>query len=79
MKFVTIFGSSIPTEDSGPYEEARRLGFLLAKQGYGIVNGGYGGLMEATARGARDAGGRTVGVTCRIWPSSPNRWIEREV
>ncbi len=79
MKRITIFGSSIPTEGSAVYEEARWLGGLLAREGYGIANGGYGGLMAGTARGARDAGGHTLGVTCRIWPTRPNPWIIEEV
>ena len=55
MKTVSIFGSSLPREGSGAYEEARRLGHLLAKAGMAVCNGGYGGLMEASARGAREA------------------------
>jgi predicted Rossmann-fold nucleotide-binding protein len=35
--------------------------------------------MEASARGARGAGGHTIGVTCEIWPSPANRWIAEEV
>lgn len=79
MKTVTIFGSSLPKEDSPAYGEARRLGKLLAEEGFAVCNGGYAGLMEATARGAREAGGRTLGVTCAIWPAKANRWIEEEV
>jgi hypothetical protein len=36
----------------------------LARAGYTVLNGGYGGTMEAAAIGAREAGGRTIGVTC---------------
>ncbi len=79
MKTVSIFGSSLPREGSEAYEEARRLGRLLAEAGLAVCNGGYGGLMEASARGAREAGGHTVGVTCAIWPSAANRWIAEEV
>jgi uncharacterized protein (TIGR00730 family) len=79
MKTVAIFGSSLPAEDSGAYGEARRLGRLLAEAGFAICNGGYGGLMEAAARGAREAGGHTIGVTCAIWPAKANRWIVEEV
>jgi uncharacterized protein (TIGR00730 family) len=78
LKVVTIFGSSAPSAGSPVYEEARRLGFLLAREGFGISNGGYGGLMEATARGAQEGGGPTFGVTCRIWPTRANRWIQQE-
>jgi len=35
--------------------------------------------MEASARGAREAGGHTIGVTCAIWPGKANRWIVEEV
>lgn len=79
MKTVTIFGSSLPDESSPIYGEARRLGKLLAEAGFEVCNGGYGGLMEASARGAQEAGGHTIGVTCSIWPAPANRWIAEEV
>lgn len=79
MKTVTVFGSSQPGEASAAYAEARRLGRLLAEAGFVVCNGGYRGLMEATARGAREAGGHTVGVTCTIWQGKANSWIVEEV
>ena len=79
MKTVTIFGSSLPRENSPAYVEARRLGEILAKAGFAVCNGGYAGLMEATARGAREAGGHTIGITCSIWPAKTNAWIAEEV
>src|SRR5689334_18917846 len=78
MKTVTVFGSALPTDGSEIYAEAQRLGRLLAEAGYVVCNGGYGGLMEASARGAREAGGHTVGVTCVIWPRSANSYIAEE-
>ncbi len=79
MKTVTIFGSSLPEEGSAAYEDARRLGRLLAETGFAVCNGGYGGLMEASARGAREVQGHTIGVTCAVWPFSANRWTVEEV
>jgi uncharacterized protein (TIGR00730 family) len=79
MKTVTIFGSSLPPEQTPAYEEARELGRLLVECGFAICNGGYGGLMEASARGAREAGGHTIGVTCCLWERSANPWIVQEV
>ena len=79
MKTITIFGSSLPSEGSAAYEDARRLGRLLAGRGFAVCNGGYRGLMEASARGGREAGGHTVGVTCAIWPAPANPWIVEEV
>ena len=79
MKTVTIFGSSLPMEGTLAYAQALRLGRLLAEAGFSICNGGYTGLMEASARGAREAGGHTVGVTCAIWPFAANAWVVEEV
>jgi uncharacterized protein (TIGR00730 family) len=79
MKIVTIFGSSLPREGSETYAEGLRLGRLLAKAGFAVCNGGYGGLMEATARGAREAGGHTIGVTCTLWTQKANPWIREEI
>jgi len=79
MRTVTVFGSSLPREGSTAYAEARRLGRLLAESAFAVCNGGYGGLMEASARGAREAGGHTIGVTCALWPYPANRWIVEEV
>ncbi|MGO8789850.1 MAG: LOG family protein [Terriglobia bacterium] len=79
MKTVTVFGSALPAEGSVAYHEAQRLGRLLAEAGFAVCNGGYGGLMEASARGAREAGGHTIGVTCVIWPRPANPYIVEEV
>lgn len=79
MKIVTVFGSSVPDSSTQVYAEGLRLGRLLAESGFAVANGGYGGLMEATARGASEARGRTIGVTCTLWPSNANRWIEEEI
>ena len=79
MKTVTIFGSSIPGEGTEVYKETQQLGRRLAEAGFAVCNGGYGGLMEASARGARESGGHTIGVTCNVWPAAANRWIAEEV
>ena len=66
---VAVFGGSEPIAGDVIYEDARLLGRLLAERGYAVVNGGYGGVMEASSRGARDAGGAAVGVTTDAFPS----------
>ena len=78
MRIITVFGSSLPGEGSSAYNAARRLGRLLAEAGYAVCNGGYGGLMEASAWGAREAGGHTIGITCAIWPRPANPYIAEE-
>jgi len=52
---------------------------MLAEHGFAVCTGGYGGLMAASSRGARDAGGHTIGVTCVVWPAKANPWIVEEV
>ena len=79
MTTITIFGSSLPDEKSPAYIGARHLGRLCAESGFAICNGGYAGLMEASARGAREAGGHAIGVTCEVWPLRANQWISEEV
>ena len=77
---VTVFGSSRPREGDADYEEARILGRALAKHGFSVCSGGYGGVMEAVSRGAKEAGGRTVGVTAEFFKTAKlNRWIDEEV
>ncbi len=73
---ITVFGSSRPQPGSDAYETAQALGAALAKSGFVVANGGYGGTMEATARGARAAGGKTIGVTADSLGSTANQWIE---
>ena len=73
---VSVFGSSSPSEGSKEYDVAYRLGSALAQAGFHLCNGGYGGTMEAGARGALDAGGSTTGVTLSGSSRRANRWIE---
>lgn len=44
------------------YEIAREAGGEIAKNGFSVVCGGLGGVMEAACRGAREAGGTTIGI-----------------
>lgn len=76
---VTIFGSGDPREGSDEYILAQAVGVQLAALGYTIANGGYYGTMEASARGAREADGEVIGVSCSIWNSKPNSYITRGV
>jgi len=78
-KTVTVFGASGARRGTEAYAEARRLGRLLAEAGYTVCNGGYSGTMEASARGAREAGGATTGITNALFdPSKANRYIDDE-
>ncbi len=76
---ITVFGSSRPAEGDAWYQQARALGGALASAGLVVCSGGYGGVMEAVSRGAKDAGGRTLGVTSSHFRSRANRWVDEEV
>ena len=79
---ITVFGGAQPKEGSSGYEEARELGRLLAESGHAILTGGYMGTMEAVSRGASEAGGHVIGVTCaeiEAWRNTrPNLWVKEE-
>ncbi len=78
-KTVVIFGSSKPSPGDIGYDEAYELGKLLASNGYKVCNGGYAGTMHGSAKGAKDAGGYTIGVTAKIFNSPPNEYIDDEI
>src|SRR6266850_5937454 len=79
-KIVTVFGSSRPREGEADYEEARVLGRALAKHGFAVCSGGYGGVMEAVSRGTKEAGGKTYGVSAEFFKNAKlNSWIDTEV
>lgn len=59
---ITVFGSARTPEDNVYYKEAEKLGRLLAEQGFGVITGGGGGIMEAAHKGAYNAGGQTIGL-----------------
>jgi uncharacterized protein (TIGR00725 family) len=77
---ISVFGSSRPREGDAEYTEARALGSALAKKGFAVCTGGYGGTMEAICRGAKDAGGKTYGVTAEFFTAAKaNEWVDVEV
>jgi hypothetical protein len=76
---VTVFGSSRPREGEVDYEEARLLGRALAESGYSVCSGGYGGVMAAVSRGAKERGGKTYGVTAEFFKAKLNPWVDVEM
>ena len=78
-KIITVFGGAKCKEDSPEYIEARTLGGRLAEAGFTICTGGYLGIMEAASRGAREKGGRVLGIVMNQFKKEPNRFLTDKV
>jgi len=78
-KIVTIFGGSRCNEKSPEYQQAKEVGGRLAEAGFTICTGGYLGVMEAASRGAREKGGRVLGIVMNQFKSEPNRFLTDKV
>jgi uncharacterized protein (TIGR00730 family) len=75
---VTVFGSARYCEDHPHYELAREVGARLARSGFTVMTGGGPGLMEAANRGAREAGGISVGCNIELpIEQRPNAYLDR--
>jgi len=77
---VTVFGSARFGEDHAYYSQARAMGRKLAESGYAVMTGGGPGIMEAANRGAREAGGISLGCNIRLpREQQPNPYVDRFV
>ncbi|HUA27887.1 MAG TPA: LOG family protein [Streptosporangiaceae bacterium] len=72
---VAVIGSARLNPPDPRCALAEQLGAAIARQGWTVVTGGYGGLMEVTSRAAAEAGGTVIGLPMRGWSElAPNRW-----
>ena len=71
---VGVIGGSAPTPGESTAAEA--VGRALAEQGAVLVCGGRGGVMEAACRGAKSAGGLTVGILPGMSRTGANRYVD---
>lgn len=77
---IAVFGSSAAEPGDLAWARAESIGSRVARAGLPLVCGGYGGVMEAACKGAREAGGETIGVTCRVFEGRrPNRYLTLEI
>jgi len=71
---VSVVGSGTEHE-----ERAETVGRLLAEGGATVVTGGLGEVMAAAARGAKAAGGTTIGILPGETRASANQWLDHVV
>lgn len=75
---VTMFGSARFDKAHPYYQLARDMGSALAEAGFAVMTGGGPGLMEAANRGARDAGGLSLGCNIRLpREQKPNKYLDK--
>lgn len=74
---VSVVGGGVRDEET--YRTARNVGAQLAARGHTVVCGGYGGVMEAVCRGAREEGGHTVGILKGTDPDGCNDYVETAI
>ncbi|HEX7588123.1 MAG TPA: LOG family protein [Anaerolineae bacterium] len=80
VQTIAVFGGSRVQAGSAEYIEAYAVGNLLAHAGFAVMNGGYGGTMEASARGAKENGGRVIGVLSDEFSRlTPNAFLDETV
>ena len=76
-KAVSIFGSSRLQPNNKYYKLAEEVAYLLAKEGYAVITGSGPGVMEAANKGARRAGGHSIGLNIQIpLDQKPNEYVD---
>jgi len=77
---VVVFGSSRCPEGGVDQKRAHEVGRVVAARGLILVSGGYEGSMGAASRGAKEEGGRVLGITTAIFQDrSPNPWLDEHI
>ena len=79
-KTVTFFGSARSSFASYGYQQAKKLGYLLGREGFTIITGGAPGVMEAGNWGAHDAGAPSVGLNIQLpHEERKNQYVKESV
>ncbi len=78
-RHVVVFGGSHFRPADPIWRAAEALGRAVAGEGWRLITGGYGGVMEAASKGAAEAGGEAVGVLCRLFGATGNAFLTRRL
>ena len=71
---ISVIGESKATDQN--YSIAEKVGILIARSGSTLVCGGLDGVMEAACKGAKSAGGSTIGILPGLSKNEANQWID---
>lgn len=74
---ISVIGSS--EIDSETAEKSRKIGQLIAKNGYALACGGMGGVMEAACRGCKEENGLTIGILPRRNKTDANPYVDIKI
>jgi uncharacterized protein (TIGR00725 family) len=76
MKKIAVIGGSTIQESSDIYDMAYEIGKNIASEGAALICGGLSGIMEAACRGAKEAGGLTIGILPSTDEETANNWVD---
>jgi uncharacterized protein (TIGR00730 family) len=77
---ISVFGSARTKVGTKWYEEAKLFGKLIACEGFGVITGGGPGIMAAANHGAKEVGGKSIGIGIELpFESGMNKYVEMGV
>ena len=73
---ISVFGSARTKTGTKWYEEAKLFGKLIACEGFGVITGGGPGIMQAANHGAKEVGGKSIGIGIELpFEAGMNKYV----